>query len=567
MGAVHFYARLLLALSVASLARAATKVYNLEVTYGLWAADCVKKQIYLINGQYPGPDITAVEGDTLVVHVKNALVHDELVLHWHGIPQVGTPYYDGNAYVTQCPIGTGEIFTYKFVVPLAGTFMYHGHLGLQRSAGLYGKLVVYEHPSKPIPYKYDGEISIILNDWWHKSIYEQAAGLDNLPFIFVGEPQSLLFDGHGKYNCSNIPTITPPNTADVLSCNASAPQCARATYVVEQGKTYRVRVSSITSLSMLNLEFENHSMVVFQADSHLVKAFTVRQLDIYSGQTVEFLLKADQPAANYWVRISVRGRLPMTPQGLAILSYAGVAPADPTTVPPKSPVWNDTAFSVAQVALYKSLHTEKVPKKADKRLLLVGTQNKIAGKIRWAVNNISSVHTAAPLLQSVQLSVKKVNELRLYNTRPAPSRPAYAFDYTRPPPNPNATLDTRLYTFRKGDVVDVVIQNTNTLTANNSEYHPWHLHGHYFWVLADGRGTFDPVSDPKKFNLVNPSYRNTHPVVPYGWFALRFIANNVGVWTLHCHVVSHQYLGMFVQFHTEGKVNFPKHTKKCGRLI
>lgn len=567
LGAVQAAVRFLVVLSVASLARAATKVYNLEVTYGLWSADCVSKQIFLINGQYPGPDITATEGDTVVVNVKNSLAHDELVIHWHGIPQVGTPYNDGNAAVTQCPIGTGEVYSYRFLVPKAGTFMYHGHLGLQRSGGLYGKLVVYEHPRRPFPYKYDGEISIILNDWWHQSIDQQAAGLDHLPFIFVGEPQSLLFDGRGKYDCSRIPTIDPPNTVDELSCNASSPQCARATYTVEQGKTYRVRVSSVASLSMLNLVFENHSMEVVQADSNLLKPFTVDQLDIFSGQTVEFLLKADQPAGNYWVSTSVRGRLPKTPQGLAVLSYAGVTPGDPISTPPLSPIWNDTASSLEQVKLYKSLKKQSVPKNVATRLILVGTQNKIAGKIRWAVNNVSTLHTSTPLLQAVQQPLNKINSLGLYDSRPAPGRPAYAFDYTKPPPNPNATYGTRLYSFRRGAVVDVILQNSNTLTVNNSEYHPWHLHGHSYWVLGNGSGTFDPVADPKTFNLVDPPYRNTQPVLPYSWLALRFVANNVGVWTLHCHVLSHQYLGMFVQFHTLGKVKFPAHTKKCGLLI
>ena len=57
--------------------------------------------------------------------------------------------------------------------------------------------------------------------------------------------------------------------------------------------------------------------------------------------------------------------------------------------------------------------------------------------------------------------------------------------------------------------------------ADNSEYHPWHLHGHQFWVLAYGEGTYDPATSNATFNLVDPVYRNTAVVMPYSWTALR----------------------------------------------
>ena len=44
---------------------------------------------------------------------------------------------------------------------------------MQREAGLYGMIKV--SPRDPEPFTYDYERSIILNDWFHKSTYEQAA--------------------------------------------------------------------------------------------------------------------------------------------------------------------------------------------------------------------------------------------------------------------------------------------------------------------------------------------------------------------------------------------------------
>jgi len=112
-----------------------------------------------------------------------------IFMWWSWQLQRGTPFYDGSAFVSQCPIYPGETFTYKFKVDRAGTYFYHGHLGMQRAAGLFGSLIVSLPPNKKEPFTYDAELSILLTDWWHKSIYEQQLGLNSIPFQFVGEPQ------------------------------------------------------------------------------------------------------------------------------------------------------------------------------------------------------------------------------------------------------------------------------------------------------------------------------------------------------------------------------------------
>lgn len=46
-------------------------------------ADGVSREVYLINGQQPGPFIEVDEGDDLEVFVKNNL-NVETTIHWHG---------------------------------------------------------------------------------------------------------------------------------------------------------------------------------------------------------------------------------------------------------------------------------------------------------------------------------------------------------------------------------------------------------------------------------------------------------------------------------------------------
>ncbi len=73
----------------------------------------------------------------------------------------------------------------------SGTYFYHGHLGMQRAAGLFGSLIVSLPPGEKEPFSYDGEFSLLLTDWYHQSIYLQELGLSSIPFKFVGEPQVL----------------------------------------------------------------------------------------------------------------------------------------------------------------------------------------------------------------------------------------------------------------------------------------------------------------------------------------------------------------------------------------
>ncbi|KAJ4898704.1 Cupredoxin superfamily protein [Raphanus sativus] len=90
--------------------------FKWEVKYELKSPDCFEKLVITINGQFPGPTIKAQQGDTIIVELKNSFMTENVAVHWHGIRQIGTPWFDGVEGVTQCPILPGEIFTYQFVV-------------------------------------------------------------------------------------------------------------------------------------------------------------------------------------------------------------------------------------------------------------------------------------------------------------------------------------------------------------------------------------------------------------------------------------------------------------------
>ncbi|KAF8387867.1 hypothetical protein HHK36_026529 [Tetracentron sinense] len=120
--------------------------------------------------------------------------------------------------------------------------------------------------------------------------------------------------------------------------------------------------------------------------------------------------------------------------------------------------------------------------------------------------------------------------------------PPVAFNYTGTPPTNLGTMTgRRLYRLPYNSTVQVVLQNTGIIALKN---HPIYLHGFNFFVVGRGLGNFNSKKDTKKFNLVDPVERNTIGEPSGGWTAIRFRADNPGVWFLHCYLEVHTSWGL-----------------------
>jgi len=100
---------------------------------------------------------------------------------------------------------------------------------------------------------------------------------------------------------------------------------------------------------------------------------------------------------------------------------------------------------------------------------------------------------------------------------------------------PNATVEKAYgpgsFVVEYGDIVDLVIQN------GDAGKHPFHLHGHKFQIVgrAEDYLSDDPEKNPKLVEgQANPIRRDTVQI-PGGHSAtLRLVADNPGVWLMHC---------------------------------
>jgi FtsP/CotA-like multicopper oxidase with cupredoxin domain len=72
-----------------------------------------------------------------------------------------------------------------------------------------------------------------------------------------------------------------------------------------------------------------------------------------------------------------------------------------------------------------------------------------------------------------------------------------------------------------------------TLKNDTAWWHPMHLHGFSFRVIAtNGRPS------PR------PTLHDTVLIPPHESADIAFVADNPGNWMLHCHVIDHQDSGM-----------------------
>lgn len=111
------------------------------------------------ESQLPGPLLRATAGDLVEVTLDNQL-SEATSVHWHGLAI--TNAMDGVPGVTQPDIEPGSQFTYRFVVPDAGTYWFHPHHGLQLERGLYAPFVI-DDPGEHVDA--DVDYVIMLDDW------------------------------------------------------------------------------------------------------------------------------------------------------------------------------------------------------------------------------------------------------------------------------------------------------------------------------------------------------------------------------------------------------------------
>ncbi|WOK95845.1 laccase-3 [Canna indica] len=516
---------------------------------------CKTDNIITVNGQFPGPTLAVHNGDSLVINVINRAQYN-ITLHWHGVRQMRTAWADGPEFVTQCPIRPGGSYTYRFTIEdQEGTLWWHAHSSWLR-ATVHGALIIYPKHGSSYPFpKPHKEFPVILGEWWNEDpvrVVRRATRTGAAPnvsdaFMINGQPGDL-------YKCSNKETTIFP---------------------VKVGETNLLRFINAALNNELFISIAGHSMTVVAADAAYTKPFTTSVLMLGPGQTTDVLLTANQPAGRYYMAAHVYASAQGVPfdntTTTAILDYAhpagcpnaplkGRSAASPLVFP-VLPAFNDTPTATAFSAGIRSPQPVKIPGPVDHHLFFtvgLGLFNCPRGQRCGGPNGTrfgASMNNVSFQLPS-QLSILQAHHLGVPGvfTTDFPAAPPVRFDYTAA--NVSRALwqpvpGTKVYPLKYGSVVEVVLQGTNIFAG---EEHPMHIHGYHFYVLATGFGNYNPARDAAKFNLVDPPLRNTVGVPVNGWAVIRFVADNPGVWLVHCHLDVHITWGLAMAFLVENGV-------------
>ena len=325
-------------------------------------ADDFELDVYTYNGHLPGPLIQATVGDEVIVHFTNGL-EEPTTIHWHGLRI--SDQMDGNPRI-QAPVEPGESFTYRFVVPEAGTFWYHPHVrsNEQVEKGLYGALVVHD-PADPV---YDAERVMVVDDILLDG--------DRIADFLAYHPEIM----HGRYG-------------NVLLTNG------RADEVVAQGAQGRVerwRIINTANARTMALSLSGASFKVVGTDGgRLAEPYQTDRLQMAVGQRYDIEVTLEEP-----------GRVDLNSHVLTLNEQDEVEEI-------AIPIWSldvEETGEEPEAVVWPALEEPAPRPEAREETLTFNVYQTALGAVRWTIND--KAFAEEPLLTFTEGEVVR---LRLVN--------------------------------------------------------------------------------------------------------------------------------------------------------
>jgi FtsP/CotA-like multicopper oxidase with cupredoxin domain len=403
--------------------------------------------------------------------------------------------------------------------------------------GIVGPLVVHAPEERQLQQQmYDFDQVILIQDWYHdlsSSLLDQylSSGNENSEPV----PDNGLVQGTNYFNCSSYDA----DAGYVCFDNSSRP-----TFEIEQDKRYRLRFINTGAFTTFEVSIDNHSLAVIEADGTATLPLPVHRFEIATAQRYSVVLNANQTSStNYWMRTTMitdcyaADNDVLDPNVMALVTYK-----NNTNTPTASNDWAEAPVFTCQdlnssllipsaaeqappaSALYQLSFSFPIGNNAEDRASVNGTQ--------WIPNLTNpTVNQAVLDLASNNLSATNAG---LVTTQGAFSSNQLVIALPESEP-----------------VIDLLVQNWD------DGPHPFHLHGHTFWVMATSTTEYFPWSVTNYYGNMNstattdanrnPMRRDTITITAFSWVLLRFRNDVPGMWAFHCHNIWHMEAGLLVQ--------------------
>ncbi|KAI1145519.1 multicopper oxidase-domain-containing protein [Nemania diffusa] len=481
-----------------------TRYYNFTISRGSQSPDGVLKSMLLVNGQFPGPLIEANWGDMVEVHVRNNIdaPKEGTAIHWHGLSQRNTPWFDGVPSIQQCPIAPGKTFIYRFQAEEYGTSWWHAHYSGQYMDGAFGPMIFYG----PQHFNYDIDLGpILLTDYTHTEYFSYLLALYHIPPDFLPIENNLI-NGKMPFDCS---------LSNDTVCTSGA---SRSVFKFESGKTHLLRLINAGNSGIQKFSIDNHDLLVVANDFIPIQPYRTKVITLGVGQRSDVLVTArGKPTDAVWMRseldVDCLNVTSIQPNATAAVYYSK-ANTD------KLPRTQATAWSYNKCVNDPLSQTipfyPKTPGQPDLTRnisLTVGING--TGNLVFYVNNVSFYgRYGDPLLSDV------FNGERNFSSQP----------------------HSNVMNFGNATSIRLIVKNYFPVM------HTMHLHGKSdFWVLAEGLGEWDGVIT----NPLNPQRRDSQQLSPGtadepAFIVIQWETDNPGIWPFHCHVSTHASAGLYV---------------------
>ncbi|CAC5394005.1 unnamed protein product [Mytilus coruscus] len=545
------------------------------------------KFMFAINDQVPGPSIVVYEGQQIVVHVHNRLLMEGVSIHWHGLLQKGSPFMDGVARVTQCPINPGETFTYRFKALPYGTFWYHSHLGAQRSDGIAGALIILKRPQLPgIRQCKQNGFYFECNRYIHTSNGELCAGIKKTyDGSVIGQKgiQTPLINAKGRFH--------EPAT------NVNAHYLPLETFVITSRHKHLFRMIGIQSISTYRISIDNHKMKVLAVDGTDIEPEETDFVIIHSGERFDVEVLSNASVGNYWIRLEdlasqdIAGNPIAMVVGYGILRYDGAPKEDPVS---SGKVCTERKPCRVVNCIFGTFpaddYTSCIPvsKLKSKEHELETNPVPVMSSANDMQEFFLSFHYSLPE-DNPSMVVSTINNFRMILPTSPPMLHEADFVPETACPKEITTFASQcnhILKLKLGNVIQFVLVNVETKGFGRP--HPIHIHGHRFHVMKIGFPKYDPITgnmtemnqdiiceskncdrarwadsswangNVPGMNTKNPAIKDTL-ILPWGAYAVvRILADNPGYWYMHCHIELHNIDGMALILQEGERSDMPK---------
>jgi len=389
-------------------------------------------------------------------------------------------------------------------------------------------------------------------------------------------------------------------------------------FPVDQGKTYRFRLINGGSLYPYQFSIESHTLTVVASDGAELQPVEVESVIVSPGERYDVTVRLDESIANYWIRamsMVADGSMPGEHRdGLAILHYVGApTDADPTTEPEDDRL-HCTEMSPCKVAacpfpkFAPSFNSVCLNLGTDLKRRFVSSDGPPAPKYPENGDNFKQYFLNFHLVSGASVNGRRFGLLPPFNVLGIDTEQDEFLRTCSAQDDPNCGDDKvcrcPLSIFpQPNEVMELVIMNIGDGAKQN---HPIHIHGHYWHVLKVGQLEFDDEGKPIDPRAGNPDMKcnggNTANGFPYcnnveysnsnwkgdnipgldlenaplkdtinipqgGYFITRIVADNPGLWFMHCHIEVHVESGMAMVIAEPQELknlDYPPELQKCG---